>query len=177
SFSIFPSFLGPEQVSWLPNSEGLEVSIGGVPTDPDSPPEPSALQKIAPQLNQLLSDGKTLSIRDPMTEVEMQKHPRVMSWSEAAFENREYIKAHENLVTVEAMMSRIERIPDGVKAISVSLKGGLKIGDGPTLKADLKKKLWKAQKAFEVTRPKWVEELERKESEGREKRKKEVGRP
>lgn len=52
--------------------------------DLDKPPEPDALRKLAPQLNQLLVEGKTLSTRDPVSPEEIETNPRVMAYSEHA---------------------------------------------------------------------------------------------
>ncbi|KAL8278492.1 hypothetical protein RQP46_009182 [Phenoliferia psychrophenolica] len=171
AFSIYPAHL-PEP-TWIPNTEGLEVAIGGIPVDLANPPDPGALSKLAPQLNQLLVDGKALSIADAITEAEIESHPRVMAYSEFALE---HIKAHEQLVTVEAILSKVESIPEGVRAISLSTSG-FKLADGPTLKADTKKKLYKATKAFEVTKPKWLDELEKKQLVEAGARKSANGRP
>lgn len=174
AFAIYPTFL--ESPSWMPNSEGLEISLGGMPVDLDKPPEPDALRKLAPQLNQLLVEGKTLSTRDPVSPEEIETNPRVMAYSEHAFENREYIKAHEELVSIEALMKKIESIPDSVKAVSVSLKG-IKIGDGPSWKVLMKKKLFQAQKRVEVTKPQWMDELQAKTAADAAARKSANGRP
>ncbi|KAM0753977.1 hypothetical protein T439DRAFT_322865 [Meredithblackwellia eburnea MCA 4105] len=155
AFAVYPTFLG-ESARWLPDMGGVEVSLGGIPNDVSKVPPTGALSKIGPELSQVVSSGTDLSLRLPITPKELEASPVVMSWSDHAQSNRAYIEAHEELVMVEAMTKRLEAIPEGVRAVTVSLRDGVKMGDGSNLRADMKKRLVEAQEKLESAKPDWL---------------------
>ena len=69
----------------MPNGDSLELSVGGAPVDPADKFAPGALQKIAPQLDALVSRGQSVDFLDSLESWdEVERDPHVMAYGEFA---------------------------------------------------------------------------------------------
>ncbi|ORY78429.1 hypothetical protein BCR35DRAFT_332309 [Leucosporidium creatinivorum] len=166
AFAIYPSFI--PSPTWLPPGDAIELSVGGSPVE-FNPSQPSpSLKELKPRLDMLMSEVlegsaedpeyKTGKLMDALPEDWLQ-HERVMSYSEHAEPNREYMEAELANTTADAMIRQVEVLDENVRGVIMG-RGGLKVAKRDDLLADAQKKLAQTKKALELARPEWIERIE-----------------